>query len=142
MLPVENYGVGVSGLEVGQIVLAEVKNLRENYAAEGKARPAVVLRIQGEWVLVEGLTSQEYRKTDGVVREPVPDWESLGLNEKSYIWGLPTHIPIWSVVATLAPCSTELATKIIEVAGLSDSDAIALLVASHSNAKRGQYGTK
>ena len=129
------------GLEIGALVIATIANPRENPWAEGKDRPALICATHGDWIVVEGFTTQACR-LNGDPREPVPDWQELGFTEESFIWGRCVAIPAYNVTRSLGWATPELASKVIEVAGLPDSDAIALLVASYSNPKRGPHGTK
>lgn len=133
--------LATNGLGAGQLVIATIANPRENPGSEGKNRPALICAVQGDWIVVEGFTTQNCRR-GGEAREPVPDWEELGFTKPSYLWGRCVAIPAINVVQSLGWSTPELATKVIEISNLSEADATSLLIASYAHGKRGAHGQK
>jgi hypothetical protein len=136
-----NTTLTTSGLGAGQLVIATIANPRENPGSEGKNRPALICAVHGDWIVVEGFTTQSCRR-GGEAREPVPDWEELGFTKPSFLWGRCVAIPAINVVQSLGWSTPELATKVIEIGNLSDAEATSLLIASYAHGKREAHGQK
>lgn len=82
-------------LHVGDVVTAAVMNLREQVrTGPGKYRPVVVLDIRPSQLIVLGFTSQATYKTDGTVRDALPDWQSVPLRAPAYVFSWrPVFLP-------------------------------------------------
>lgn len=78
--------VAQNHLSFGQIRLTNIKNPRENAAAVGKFRPALL--VSGDdhrWRVMGFTTKNQY--DDGSPRVPIPDYAAIGLAGPGYFWG-------------------------------------------------------
>lgn len=72
---------------VGEVVLGAFGNFLENPNADRKPRPLVVLDPGNCQHLVAGLTSQEFYRTSGERRKPIPNPGRCGLYGPGFLWG-------------------------------------------------------
>jgi hypothetical protein len=72
---------------VGEVVLGTLGNFLENPNADKKPRPLVVLEPGKCQHLVAGLTTQEFFRTSGERRRPIPNPARCGLRGPGFLWG-------------------------------------------------------
>ncbi len=113
----------------GEVVTASVRNPLENPTAEGKVRPAVLVRRDGGSWYIMGLTTRStYR--DSTPRTPVPDPYAVGLNRRGFLWGNRlTRLSVLDVEHHLGWVNAALVSTIILQARLGPEDAAALVMA-------------
>jgi hypothetical protein len=85
------------GYEIGEIVIADMRNFHENRDALTKNRPVILIRLKGSSFHVVQLTSQKtFKSGGGLPRVAIPNWQGLGLYTAAWLWS-PNLAPTYSL---------------------------------------------
>jgi hypothetical protein len=110
--------------EAGQVVLLDIKNLRENRFARGKLRPGLLVRPVGKsrWLAL-GLTSQPTFKSTGTERVPVYASARNGLWGHGYLWSsTPVRVPLAALDQVIGGIDEHLAEVVARHVDLPELD--------------------
>lgn len=72
--------------EIGEVVIADMRNFHENKHALPKNRPAIIIRPDRVLFRVAQLTRSKNYKSSGKPRVAIPNWQGLGLDKSAWLW--------------------------------------------------------
>ena len=72
--------------EIGEVVIADMRNYHENKNALPKNRPTILIRPDRALFEVAQLTRQKEYKSSGKPRVSIPNWQGLGLDKPAWLW--------------------------------------------------------
>jgi hypothetical protein len=72
--------------EIGEVVIADMRNFHEDRYALPKNRPTILIRPDRSLFRVVQLTRQKEYTSSEKPRVAIPNWQGLGLNKPAWLW--------------------------------------------------------